>query len=104
MMNTIRPSERRFVEKNRATRTERHTHENCSPPSATPAQLCIGTERNDSPRAKRDHAGSLSREGPTVRESRQEHVNSREGPSPVCWCNLVQGATASMASTGMVAM
>jgi len=41
---------------------------------------------------------------PTVRVLRQEHVNSRERPSPVCWCNLVQGATASMASTGMVAM
>ena len=28
---TIAPSERRFVEKNRATRTERHAHVNCSP-------------------------------------------------------------------------
>jgi hypothetical protein len=27
---TIAPSERRFVEKNRKTKTERHTHVNCS--------------------------------------------------------------------------
>ena len=28
---TIAPSERRFVEKKRATKAERHTHLNCSP-------------------------------------------------------------------------
>ena len=38
---TIAPSERRFVEKNRATKTERHTHLACSPdarhePKASP--------------------------------------------------------------------
>jgi hypothetical protein len=32
----IAPHERRFVEKNRATKTERHTHVNCSPQARHP--------------------------------------------------------------------
>jgi hypothetical protein len=34
---TIEPKERRFVEKNRVTKTERHTHVKC-PPAASGAK------------------------------------------------------------------
>jgi hypothetical protein len=39
-----RPSERRFVEKNRATNTERHTHVNCAP-----EQSAKGTVHQNAP-------------------------------------------------------
>jgi hypothetical protein len=43
--NAIDPRERRFVEKNRTTRIEQHTHVNCSP-----EQTAKVTVRQNTPR------------------------------------------------------
>jgi hypothetical protein len=75
---TIEPTESRFVEKNRATKAERHTHINCSNLERTPSG-------HDSARSKSSPSGRFLGCCSTLRD--QPGALSPHGPRTPRWGN-----------------